>query len=197
MEADWSVELGADDAVIVVPWQSLPGTAAATGFVDLRARPECIREIEEARDLPALRFALERLNGKDSGLWTAKCDAWVRGRDVGSGNEIDPWEMEATDDEARLAAGSYIDILALDVEARGSFEVEERWLRRLVEELRRRALRCARTDFVLRRAEVHGVPGFGVTWFVEGCGRTAELARQKWAEALAEALPTVMNVDLV
>jgi hypothetical protein len=195
MEADWSVELGADDPVIVVPWQPLPGGAAA-GFVDLRARPESVREIEEARDLPALRFALESLNGSNSGLWTAKCDAWVRGGD-GGGSEIDPWEMEATEDEAKLAAGSYIDILALDTEARGSFAIEERWIRRLAEESRHRALRCTRTDFVLRSAEIHGVPGFGVTWFVEGCGRTPELAKRKWAEALGEVLRTVMRVDLV
>jgi hypothetical protein len=84
---------------------------------------------------------------------------------------IDPWEMDAAAEEARFAAGSYIDIFAVDLEARGSFAIEEGWVRRLAESLRHRELRCARTDFVLRHAEIDGVSGFGVTWFVEGCGR--------------------------
>ena len=195
MEADWSVELAADDPVIVVPWRAFP----AVQFIDLRARPQWIDEIEEARNRPALRSALARLNGEDSGLWTAKCDAWIRsGADESGGaidpiDSIDPWEMEATAEEARFAAGSYIDILALDLEARGSFAIGERWVRGLAESLRPRVLHSARTDFVLRRAEIHGVAGFGVTWFVEGCGRTAELAELKWAEALAGILPAVLN----
>jgi hypothetical protein len=214
MEADWSVELAADDPVIVVPWRSLPGAEGSASspivqFIDLRARPHSIDEIGEAWDRPALRFALEKLNAKDSGLWTAKCDQWMRGREESGDREIDPidpidridqidpWEMEATREEARFAAGSYIDILALDIEARGSFAIEEGWVRRLAESLRHRELRCARTDFVLRRAEIHGVPGFGVTWFVEGCGGTAELAERKWTEALTEALPVVLNTGLV
>ena len=140
-----------------------------------------------------MRSALARLNGEDSGLWTAKCDAWTRGGAIDSIDPIDPWEMEATPEEARFAAGSYIDILALDLEARGSFAIGERWVRRLAESLRPWELRSARTDFVLRRAEIHGVAGFGVTWFVEGCGRTAELAELKWAGALAGVLPAVLN----
>jgi hypothetical protein len=197
MEADWSVELAGDDPVIVVPWQSPPGLEGVSilQFIDLRATPQSIDKIEEARDRPALRSALARLN--TGGLWTAKCDAWMSGGEEGSSGAIDPWEMEAAAEEARFAVGSYIDILALDLEARRSFAIEESWVRRLVEESRHRELRCARTDFVLRRAEIHGVAGFGVTWFVEGCGPTAELAELKWSEALAMVLPTVMDVGLV
>jgi hypothetical protein len=219
MEADWSVELAAADPVIVVPWSSMPGSESAGAdssasfpgiqfheiqfpeiqFIDVRANPQSIDRIEEARNRPALRSVLARLNASDSGLWTAKCDVWLRGGDLESGDEIDPidpWEMEATGEEARFAVGSYIDILALDLQARGSFTVEENWMRRLVEQLRHRPLRCARTDFVLRRSAIHGVDGFGVTWFAEGCGQTAELAERKWAQALAEILPVVMSVEL-
>jgi hypothetical protein len=207
MEADWAVELAADDPVIVVPWRSLAGAKRSAcfpivQFIDLRARPHSIEEIEEARGRPALRSALERLNAKDSGLWTAKCDAWVRGGDgaidpIDPMDRIDPWEMDAAGEEARFAAGSYIDILALDLKTRGSFAIGEGWVRRLAESLRHRELRCARTDFVLRYAEIDGVSGFGVTCFVEGCGRTPEDAEQRWAEALGEALRTVLSTGLV
>ena len=42
---------------------------------------------------------------------------------------------------------------------------------------------------MLRRAEVEGASGFAVTWFVEGCGSTAQRAGQRWAEALDLVVP--------
>jgi hypothetical protein len=52
-------------------------------------------------------------------------------------------------------------------------------------------------ELVLRRAEVEGAPGFGVTWFVEGCGATAQRAGQAWTKALDLALEVVIDVGLM
>jgi hypothetical protein len=48
---------------------------------------------------------------------------------------------------------------------------------------------------VLRRAEVDSVPGFAVTWFVEGCGATAESAARAWGKAFDCALGLIVGCD--
>jgi hypothetical protein len=215
MEADWSVELAADDPVIAVPWatvktpEELRGASSRVArFIDLRESPqalgEILDEIEEARERPALRATLAALNRAGSMLWTSKCDAWENGPrngedgidsgiDAGIHAKIDPWEMDAAREEAIFTAGCYIDLLLRDSQARGSFEMQERWIRNLSKKLRNIPLRCARTDLVLRRAEIDGVPGFGVTWFVESCGANLDAAKRGWAEALGSAMVILMD----
>ncbi|HEV2273415.1 MAG TPA: hypothetical protein VGR96_04580 [Acidobacteriaceae bacterium] len=206
MEADWSVELGAEDPVIVVPWQGVEEASrlpmespAGTGvrFVDLREDPEAIEQIEEARREPSLRSALLALNEAGSPLWTAKCGLWTRshqeGIEAGLDAAVDFREMEAEPEEASFAAGCYIDLLPRDAKANASFALQERWIRGMAEQVRGAAMRCARADFVLRHAEVCGVPGFAVTWFMEACGATRELAACRMAQALELTLPLVME----
>jgi hypothetical protein len=199
MEADWSVALAADDPVIAVPW-----TAAGAGkcrFVDLRLGSHLIDEIEEAQTRPALRSALLRLNGVGSGLWTAKCDAWTSSADQGD-EPCDPYEMEAEPGETAFGAGSYIDLLPRDFQAYGCLEGQkgwerwEHWMRAVTDGLRGIPASGARVELVLRHAEVSGVQGFGVTWFVEGCGPTALRAGQRWGTALDLALAVVIHTRL-
>jgi hypothetical protein len=190
MEADWSVALAADDPMITVPWAASEGTCR---FVDLRLGGYLIEKIEEARARPALRSALLLLNGAASPLWTAKCDAWTSSAEEGS-ERFDPYEMDATPDETAFGAGCYIDLLCRDAALLCSFEHQERWVRVVTEALRVIPARAARVELVLRRAEIQAVPGFGVTWFVEGCGLTAQNAGQRWSEALGLALPAIMEV---
>jgi hypothetical protein len=186
MEADWSVELAADDPVIVAPWEAGGGCR----FIDLRRNRAAIDEIEEARREPALRSALVALNGPGSRLWTAKCGLW-RGEPEAGHLLEDPREMEAQGDEARFLAGSYIDLLRDGADRNRAFEQHEGWMRELTGALRSERLSCARTDFVIRRADLWDVPGFGVTWYVEGCGATQETAGRRWAEALTHILAAV------
>ena len=190
MEADWSVELAAGDPVVVVPWNALDESFR---FVDLRENIHAIDEIEEAQQEPALHSALLVLNGAGSQLWTAKCDTWTSGShdEHGELDPIDPWEMDAAPEDAVFTAGCYIDVLLRDG---ASFAVQERWIRALTERLRGVELRCARIELVLRRAEVRGRSGFAVTCFFQGCGATSELAAFRWAEALAHALPALLQV---
>jgi hypothetical protein len=195
MEADWSVELAADDPVIMVPWAA--SGVSKCRFVDLRLGSHLVDQIEEARTRPALRSALLLLNNVSSPLWTAKCDAWTCSADQGD-EPFDPYEMDAEPGETAFGSGSYIDLLPRD--ARACFDAREqweRWIRAVTERLRGTPARAARVELVLRHAEVEGVQGFGVTWFVEGCGPTAPGAGQRWGEALDLALAVVMQARRV
>ena len=196
MEADWAVALAAADPVITVPWASSGDDIHTCRFVDLRQDTHLIDEIEEARAKPQLRSALLRLNAATSPLWTAKCDAWTSSVDDGA-EPLDPYEMAAEPGDTAYGAGSYVDLLARDVSFLSGFERHERWIRAVTEVLRSTPASAARVELVLRRAEVEGAWGFAVTWFVEGCGSTAQQAGQRWARALDLALAVVTDVRLV
>ena len=187
MEADWSVALAVDDPGIVVPWAAVGGELRTCRFIDLRSRPDLIDAIEEAQSGP-LRSALLRLNDDASPLWTAKCDAWST-----HAEPFDPYEMDAEPEETAFGAGSYIDLLPRDAEVRASFGQQERWMRRVTKGLRALPARAVRAELVLRAAEVEGVAGFGVTWFVEGCGGTAQSAGERWGNALGVALAVLLD----
>jgi hypothetical protein len=193
MEADWSVALAADDPVIIVPWAASEGDDRKCRFVDLRRSGHLIEEIEEARVRPALRSALLLLNGTASPLWTAKCDAWTSSADEGA-EPFDAYEMDATPGETAFGAGSYIDLLPREAALLSSFERHEHWLRMVTRALREIPARAARVELVLRRAEVEATRGFGVTWFVEGCGLNENHAGERWSEALNLALPAIMEL---
>jgi hypothetical protein len=195
MEADWSVALAASDPVIRVPWAASDDEVNKCRFVDLRLGLHLIDEIEEARARPGLRSALLLLNDAASQLMTAKCDAWNTSSSEGD-QAFDPYEMDAEPGETAFGTGSYIDLLPRDAAWLSSFERQERWMRGVVERLRVIPARAARVELVMRQAEIEGVPGFGVTWFVEGCGATAYQAGQRWGEALDLALAAIMDARL-
>jgi hypothetical protein len=195
MEADWSVALASDDPVISVPWAALGDDEPKCRFVDLRLGPHLIDEIAEAQGRPVLRSALLRLNGAHSQLWTAKCDAWTSSPEQGD-DPFDPYEMDAVPGETAFGNGSYIDLLPRDFESRECFDAQEQWIRAVTQRLRAIPASAARVELVLRRAQVDSVPGFGVTWFVEGCGATADRAAQGWSQAFDAALAAIMDVGL-
>jgi hypothetical protein len=191
MESDWTVALAAGDPVMVVPWAATEN-AGTCRFVDLRIGSHLIDEIEEVQERPLLRSALLLLNGATSQLWTAKCDSWKSSVDDGDA-PFDRYEMDAEAGETAFGASSYIDLLSRDAAVFSCFERQERWIRKVKERLRSVSARAARVELVLRHAVVEGVPGFGVTWFVDGCGATARGAEQSWVEAFGLALAVIMD----
>jgi hypothetical protein len=195
MEADWSVTLAATDPVITVPWTASGDDLPRCRFVDLRLGLHLIDEIEEARRRPVLRSALLLLNGVDSQFWTAKCDAWNTGPEQGD-DPFDPYEMDTEPGETPFGAGSYIDLLPRDFQIRRGFDAQERWLRAMTDTLRAIPAEAARVELVLRRAQVDALPGYGVTWFVEGCGATAQRADQSWGRAVDLALAAIMDAGM-
>jgi hypothetical protein len=191
MEADWSVALGADDPWITVPWSAEEGLR----FLDLRRDPQLVNEIQEARASKGLASALLSLNGDASPFSTAKCGLWTTSAEQGE-PPADPYELDAEPGATDFTCGSYIDLVAPDTELLWSFDGLERWMRTITERLRVMPSKASRMDLVLRRAEVHGVEGFAVSWFVVGCGATAAEAVRSWEAALQVALQVIVSLAL-
>ena len=84
MHADFSVELGRDDAALELPWISVD---PAVRFYDLKNHPELLQQVPEAMAHPELGAFLARINAGGFPLATAKCDAW-RSREVTPEEEI-------------------------------------------------------------------------------------------------------------
>jgi hypothetical protein len=141
-----------------------------------------------------LRSALLLLNGATSHLWTAKCDAWTSSAEQGD-EPFDPYEMDAEPGETAFGAGSYIDLLPRDFEIRQCFDAPGAVAAGGDRKAARDSGERGAGGTCLRRAEVEAVPGFGVTWFVEGCGATAQRAGQKpGVRRFDLALAVIMDV---
>ena len=192
MEADWTFALAPGDPVIAVPWESPGDEETQCRFIHLRSALHRIDEIKEAQANPPLRSALLRLNGRDSHLWTAKCDAWTTSPEKGD-PPFDPYEMDAEPGTTAFGTGSYIDLLPRKEPLFASFEDQKLWMHAVIDALRVTPAPDARVELVMRPADVDGSAGFGLTCFVEGCGPTGETAGQRWAAALGLTLAVLMD----
>ncbi len=201
MDADWGVEAGAGDPVVVVPWlaESAPGSKAQVpAFIDLRNRagkdPAAVDLLPEVVEHPALRDALLRLNDGAGCLRTAKCDVW----------EIDPAEMESLRARFDLAPGqcgrgSYIDVLLAERFAEADLTAHEGWVRRMVRaagefdevEGREESGGCA--EFIVRPAQVDGAWGYAVTMYVWSVGDDAQVAEARWGTALRRVVSAALQ----
>ena len=181
MEADWAAEVGPDLPSIDVPWE---------GFVDLRLVPFAPPTLAEAAAHRAIAEALATLNALQSSVFTVKCDVWKLTR-----CEIDPDEFAADAEDAREGFASYLDILRLDHAAFASFELHERWARRLTERLRNIALANGRVDLVIRPASVNSSSGYGLTLYAAGCGTDETAACASWEAVLSAAVTATINLD--
>jgi len=204
MHAEWQVECGADDPVVVVPW-----SGPDTSFVDLRAHPDSIEEIPEADAHPPLMQALRALNTNRSPVFTAKCDAWALSEDEVAQlrldlalEVVDAHEEEAAEnDSAALQSGfgSYIDFICRDRALFASFARQEHLLRSVT----RLALPLdhprAALDCVLRPAFVSlqgAQEGFAVSVYVKALGESSRKAWSAWAMAIADVVDLLRRGDV-
>lgn len=175
MDADFSVELGADDNSLEVPWAD-PDDGPR--YFDLKHLPELLKEIEECQRSPELGEFLASMNSKASPFETAKCDAWST------------TEMAADEDifNAKWKFGSYVDLLFSAIGARFSFEAHEQLAKRVVQLLRRVPEIPAAAEFIVRRCYFRGADacreGFYITFYLFGYGSDEEQARRQWAIGL-------------
>ena len=176
MQAEFTVELGADDATLAVPWTDPEGR---WHFIDLRAHPADVTSIPEAQDFPELRDFLVAGNAASSNLLSAKCDAW--------------FSREIAGEEAIFGAsckfGSYVDVAFHQAAPQSSFPIHEAFALRLVELLRRAPELPASAEIVIRRAHFespdHSVrEGFYFTIYVNGYGDDEPDAKQGCGIAL-------------
>jgi hypothetical protein len=179
VDADWSVELGADDPALEFPWSS-PDDAHS--YVDLLARPEKLPEIPEAARCPELAEFLLAMNAPSSHWLTAKCDVWFDD-EFGEAEEIY---------DARLKMCSYVDLIPRDNVARFSFEQHEQGVKSLARGLSDSDDQPIACEFILRRCWYHNdspedddpAPGFYMTVYVFGYGNDEAQTRIRWAEGL-------------
>jgi hypothetical protein len=188
MDADFSVELGADDDALEFPWAE----DESLRYYDLKRQPELLLEIEEARNWPELGALLESVNGAKSAFVTAKCDVWSDG-ELSEAEEIYGASM-------KLAC--YVDVLYDDLhgDRRFSFEDHEQLARRLCELLSRAPELPAAAEFVVRRCYFHDTgepvtPGFYLTCYLFGYGDEKAEARQRWGIGLSLVQNALVQVS--
>ncbi len=171
MQADWAVELGAEDDQLEMPWSSPSGEPR---YFDLKRRPELLLQVEEAHHNKELGEFLVATNSEHSVLETAKCDTWLT--------------KELAEEEAIYQAefkfASYIDLLFTDPELRFSFPDHERFADAICRLLSRAPEISAAAEFIVRRCQYHlrdeVKAGFYWTFYLYGYGSDEDEARRRW-----------------
>lgn len=176
VQAEFSVELGADDPTLQLPWSS---PDPRVQYYDLRSHPELLPRIVEAEDNPALAEFLSAINSSPSLLQTAKCDTW-------SSQQMD---VEDEGFGAAVKYESYIDLAPLAEGARYSFAEIEDLGRKIARLLQRAPEIPAAAEFVVRRCYYEAQPGparegFYLTFYLSGYGGDEAQARERWSIAL-------------
>ncbi|MGE5206297.1 MAG: hypothetical protein ACM3PW_11830 [Chlamydiota bacterium] len=178
VQADFSVELGAEDPTLQIPWSS---SDPRVQYYDLRSHPELLPQIVETRDNEALAEFLAVMNSPRSVLQSAKCDTWSS------------QQMDAEDEifSAAVKYESYIDLAPVAEGPRYSFAEIEDWGRKIARLLQRAPEIPAAAEFVARRCyyqhEAEPAPGregFYLTFYLSGYGDNQEQARERWSIAL-------------
>jgi hypothetical protein len=181
VQADFAVELGADDETLEVPWAAEGGSPR---YYELKHHPELLPNLEEAVAVPGLGEFLSKVNSPDSPLETAKCDAWPS-------TEMSPEEEIF---EATHKFGSYVDLFFSDVAKRFLFPEHEHLAKRLVQLLQKAPEIAAAAEFLIRRGYYHEQDetpgeeeirdGFYITFYLFGYGDDETQSRQHWAIGL-------------
>lgn len=196
MLAEWSVECGADDPVLVVPWSSPdtpersndpgdpPRPVPTPHFVDLRENPYDLDHIAEAELHPPLLHALRALNANRSPVFTAKCDAWAMADEELEALQID---LDVSAAEAPSGFSSYIDLIWRERTIFVSFHQQEQRLVRLTRLLQPLDHTFAAVECVLRPAMVDLTgpqEGFAVSLYLKALGTDSAHAYEHWGTAL-------------
>ena len=188
MEADFAVELGADDETLELPWAAADG---GPRYYDLKRQPELLPNVEEASRVPELAGFLAFINSPFSAMETAKCDTW-------SSTEINP-EEEVFGAPHKFC--SYVDILFWQESSRHSFPEHGQFAKRITQLLKRATEIPALAEFLVRRCFYHGAEeiheGFYITFYLFGYGDDETQARQRWAIALKLVENAILQVWLM
>ena len=174
MLAEWTVELGADDPRLEIPWALEDGSSR---FLDLKRQPELLLEISEAFAYSELAEFLNWANSPESPFETAKCDAWTS-------RQIDA-EDEVFGEPCKF--GSYVDLLFADKDQRSQFSENEHFVQALAKLVRHAPEMASAAEFTLRHCFDHRAKAeecFYITFYLHGYGEDETQARTRWAVAL-------------
>jgi hypothetical protein len=175
VQADFAVELGADDEILEMPWAA---EAGGPRYYDVKRHPELLVKVAEAQSSQEMRQFLCAVNAPASTLETAKCDLW-------SSTEINAEEEIVG---ATHKFGSYVDLLFSDASSRFSFAQHEQLAKLLTELLQEGPEIPAAAEFLIRRCYYHdekGIrDGFYITFYLFGYGNDEDQSREHWAVGL-------------
>ena len=176
MEADFAVELGADDETLELPWAADDG---GPRYYDLKRQPELLLKIEEASRAAELAEFLAAMNTPAGILETAKCDTWPSA-------EINP-EEEIFGATPQILFLRGHPVLAGNVALffRGTRAIRQGGVTQL---LKRVPEIPAAVELLIRRCFYHFGDeireGFYITLYVFGFGNDEPQARKRWAIAV-------------
>lgn len=187
MDADFSVELGADDPTLEFPWLA-EGTPLR--YVDVKSNPDQLRFVDEAEQYHELHGFLAAVNSQASLLISAKCDVWADS-DIQEAEEIYEAEMKFV---------SYVDLVFTQESGRRSdFSAHDSLVRRAVELLGRAPQIMSAAEFIVRRcffSDTDAVEsGFYVTFYLTGYGADEDEARQRWGIGLNVVQNALLQVS--
>ncbi len=191
MDADFSIELGREDAVLDFPWADPEGKLT---YVDIKRHPELLSRVEEAEKFPELKEFLRTVNSARSVVETAKCDAW------------DTTELSAEEEiyDASHKVASYVDVVfsipgAPQSLARQSFSAHEEFTTNLVKLLRSVPETPSSLEVCIRRcyflAPAGSQDGFYCTLYVAGYGNDGLSARQNWGVGLKLTANAILQIS--
>ena len=178
------MECGAEDPLLVVPWQVADAPAGTSPFVDLRENPYDLDHIPEAEQHPALLQALRALNANRSPVFSAKCDAWAMDEEE---CEALRGELDLLPPEAPCGFASYVDLICRERTIFVGFHQQEQRVVRLMRLLQPIDAPFAAAECVVRPAMVDLAgpqEGFAVSLYVKAVGTDPAHAYEQWAQAL-------------
>ncbi len=186
MEADFAIELGADDEVLEMPWAAPDGSLR---YYDLKRNPELLREIQEVQRVPEIGDFLAAVNSSSGIFETAKCDVW----------STDQINFEEEIFGAKIKFGCYVDLLFSEEHFRFSFGQHEKIARQLADILKGGPELKAAAEFLVRRCyynvEKEVKEGFYITFYLFGYGDDENEARQRWNTGLKLALQAIQQLS--
>ena len=182
MDATVSVELGAEDPHLEVPWR-----AGDLRYYDLKRHPELLLELPESHNREMSEF-LTAMNSALSMLETVKSDTWLS----------DQMEEQEKIYAATWKFCSYVDLIFTDPRVRAGFAAHENFGKRIAGLLRRAPDIPSAAEFIVRRCyyapravgaeTAPGGPeageGFCLTFYLFGYGDDEDEARRRWGIAL-------------
>jgi hypothetical protein len=175
VEADFAVELSADDETLEFPWDDPEGKLQ---YCDLKGKPDAIAQLEEVRSAPELGEFLSAINSAESAFESAKCDTW-------STSEIN---LEEEIFGATMKFGSYVDLIFRNDTRRFSFTEHQQFAVRLTGLLQRTPEFPASAECLIRRCFYRQSDafreGFYITFYLFGYGNDEQEARARWGIAL-------------
>ena len=176
MIADWSVEAGADDPSIDVPWEGWTNLFWDKSNAALPWQEALALTLPEVQQYPELLSVLYLLNSMNH--FTSKVDVFAV-----TPEEVNPEFAEACPPAAQVGLGSYVDVVNARPGSFLRFEEFEAIARGTTSRLAQVSETEGFAEIIIRPASLGGRAAFGWTLYAFGFGADAAEARSTWQRA--------------